>query len=111
MGIYPWFSRGNPYPAFFWTIAVCFTTCNGTLMAIDLLYGPYYSSFFGMGVNIQSDQILAKLRKPGETGYKIPQGGMFEHISGANLWGEAVEWTGLAVASRAYGAIAFAVFC
>ena len=29
---------------------------------------------FGMVVNIHSDHILRNLRKPGETGYKIPQG-------------------------------------
>ncbi len=28
----------------------------------------------GMVVNIHSDHILRNLRKPGETGYKIPQG-------------------------------------
>jgi hypothetical protein len=26
-----------------------------------------------MGINIHSDDILINLRKPGETGYKIPQ--------------------------------------
>ena len=30
--------------------------------------------FVGMLVNIHSDHILRNLRKPGETGYKIPQG-------------------------------------
>ena len=29
--------------------------------------------FTGMAINIQSDSILINLRKPGETGYKIPQ--------------------------------------
>ena len=28
----------------------------------------------GMAINIHSDSILRNLRKPGETGYKIPQG-------------------------------------
>lgn len=30
--------------------------------------------FAGMYINIQSDSILRNLRKPGETGYKIPRG-------------------------------------
>lgn len=40
--------------------------------------------FFGMAVNIHSDNILMNLREPGETGYKIPRGGMFEYVSSAN---------------------------
>ena len=30
----------------------------------------------GMAVNLQSDAILSKLRRPGELDYKIPQGGL-----------------------------------
>lgn len=30
--------------------------------------------FAGFAINIHSDHILSHLRKPGETGYKIPQG-------------------------------------
>ncbi|CAN0015160.1 unnamed protein product, partial [Hapterophycus canaliculatus] len=48
----------------------------------------------GMGINIHSDGILRRLRAPGETGYKIPRGGMFEYVSGANFFGECVEWCG-----------------
>jgi len=33
----------------------------------------------GMVINIHADHILRNLRKPGETGYKIPQG---KHIAG-----------------------------
>ncbi len=29
---------------------------------------------FGMAINIQADMLLKSLRKPGETGYKIPRG-------------------------------------
>jgi len=32
----------------------------------------------GMFINMQADNILLNLRKPGESGYKIPKGGMFE---------------------------------
>ena len=38
----------------------------------------------GLATNIHSDYILINLRKPGETGYKIPTGGMFEYVSAAN---------------------------
>ncbi len=69
--------------------AVIFTTVNGYLQ------GRYHTHFltydlwwfvdprflagqmlflFGMAANIHSDTILRGLRKPGETGYKIPCG-------------------------------------
>ena len=34
--------------------------------------------------NIHSDYTLSHLRKPGETGYKIPYGGAFNFVSG--MW-------------------------
>lgn len=67
----------------------------------------------GAFINIQADDILIKLRKPGETGYKIPRGGMFEHISGANFVGEILEWYGWALAGgwHHFGTgLSFAVF-
>ncbi|KTG33508.1 hypothetical protein cypCar_00010658 [Cyprinus carpio] len=42
----------------------------------------------GCIINIHSNHILRNLRKPGETDYKIPRGGMFEYVSGANFFGE-----------------------
>lgn len=51
----------------------------------------------GFFINFQSDNILLSLRKPGETGYKIPHGGMFRFISCPNHFGEIVEWTGFAI--------------
>ena len=56
------------------------------------------------------DQILINLRKPGETGYKIPNGGMFNYVTGANFFGEIVEWTGFALASCSSPAAVFAFF-
>lgn len=44
------------------------------------------------------------------TGYSIPQGGMFALISGANFFGEILEWCGWAVAARQLPATAFAYF-
>ena len=48
--------------------------------------------FVGMAINMHSDHVLRNLRKPGDTGYHIPRGGMFEFVSGANFFGEIVEW-------------------
>ncbi|CAJ0919556.1 unnamed protein product [Ranitomeya imitator] len=64
----------------------------------------------GMVVNIHSDYILRNLREPGETGYKIPRGGLFEYVSGANFFGEIVEWSGFAIAGWSIPGAAFAVF-
>ena len=65
----------------------------------------------GLYINLDSDAVLRNLRKPGETGYKIPRGGAFELVSGANYFGEIVEWTGYAVASGfTLPAVAFAFF-
>ncbi|GAB4822399.1 hypothetical protein N2152v2_009445 [Parachlorella kessleri] len=64
----------------------------------------------GLVINMQADHILINLRKPGETGYKIPRGGLFEYVSAANYFGEMVEWTGWALASWSLPAAAFAFF-
>ncbi|KAH7730682.1 5alpha-reductase I [Aphelenchoides avenae] len=63
-----------------------------------------------MAINIHSDHVLRNLRKPGETGYKIPKGGMFEQVSAANLFGEILEWSGYALFAQTLPAVAFSVF-
>lgn len=64
----------------------------------------------GLAINWHSDSILINLRRPGETGYKVPRGGFFEFVSGANFFGEIVEWSGFALAAWSLPALAFAVF-
>ncbi|GFH11203.1 steroid 5-alpha-reductase DET2 [Haematococcus lacustris] len=59
---------------------------------------------------MQADRILTSLRKPGETGYKIPQGGPFRLVSAGNYASEILEWCGYALAARALPAAAFAFF-
>lgn len=65
---------------------------------------------FGAYINISSDNKLLKLRKPGETGYKIPQGGLFKYVSAPNLFGEVLEWTGYAIASWSLPTASFAIW-
>lgn len=51
----------------------------------------------GMAINQHSDWILLNLRRPGETGYKIPRGGMYRFVSCPNYFGECLEWAGWAI--------------
>ena len=46
----------------------------------------------------------------GVAGYRIPRGGAFEWVSGANYFGEALEWIGYALAAWTLPATAFAIF-
>jgi hypothetical protein len=50
-----------------------------------------------MYINQKADNMLIALRTPGETGYKIPTGWLFEKISCPNLFGELIEWLGFAI--------------
>jgi hypothetical protein len=53
--------------------------------------------FTGLFINWKADDMLIHLRKPGETGYKIPKGWLFNKISCPNLFGELIEWMGFAL--------------
>jgi 3-oxo-5-alpha-steroid 4-dehydrogenase 1 len=64
----------------------------------------------GVVINHQSDNMLLALRKPGETGYKIPMGGLFKYVSGPNFLGEMIEWTGFAIMVWSLPALSFAVW-
>jgi len=123
--IFPFLIRGGkPTPIFLMLIAFAFTTLNSYLQARNLTYLQVYPSsylydirflagivifFTGMYINLQSDSILRNLRKPGDTGYKIPKGGMFEYVSGANFFGEILEWSGFALASWSWMGLAIAI--
>lgn len=69
--------------------AISFTTWNFYLGAFLFL--------FGFISNQISDHILINLRKPGETGYKIPQGYLFKYISCPNHFTELLQWGGFAL--------------
>lgn len=64
----------------------------------------------GYAINRWADWRLRNLREPGETGYKIPRGGLYERISCPNYFGEIVEWTGWAVATWSLAGLSFALF-
>lgn len=64
----------------------------------------------GFVINFASDSILINLRRPGETGYKVPRGGLFEYVTCANYLGECVEWTGFAIMSWCPVGVVYAVW-
>ena len=123
--IYPFLIRGSKrVPIATVLLAFLFCSVNGYLQCRYLTQFRVYDEswladfrfligivmfFFGFAVNNHSDHILRNLRKPGETGYKIPHGGMFEYVSGANFFGEILEWFGFAIANWSYPAFAFAL--
>ena len=50
------------------------------------------------------------LRAPGESGYKIPSGGLFRFVSCPNYLGEILEWSGFALATWSVAGLSFAAF-
>ncbi|XP_076851300.1 3-oxo-5-alpha-steroid 4-dehydrogenase 2a [Brachyhypopomus gauderio] len=123
--IFSLLTKGRPSPLFIVVSAVVFCSINGFLQGHYMLHcGQYEASWLtdpryitglvlfclGMAINIHSDHILRNLRKPGEISYKIPRGGMFELVSGANFFGEIVEWFGYAVATWSLPTFSFAFF-
>ena len=102
--------------------AVLFNLFNGFSFGYYFNHFSYYSTRWltdfrfiggtliflaGIYINWKADNRLIHLRKPGETGYKIPQGWLFEKISCPNLFGELIEWLGFAILCWNIPALAF----
>ena len=64
----------------------------------------------GFVVNLHSDAILRNLRRPGETGYRIPQGGLYRWVSCPNYLGEMMEWAGWALLTWSLAGLSFFVW-
>lgn len=62
----------------------------------------------GFVVNRQADRVLHDLRKPGESGYKIPYGWFFRWVSNPNYLGEITIWLGWAIATWSLPGLVFA---
>ncbi|CAL2050875.1 hypothetical protein CAEBREN_09568 [Caenorhabditis brenneri] len=110
-------------PLYIMASAVFFCTYNGFMQGAwnayyqfeekELTVRHYIGSliyFFGMYINHTADRILFNLRAPGETGYKIPTGWLYEHVSCPNYLGEIIEWIGYAIIAWNLPALAFAIF-
>jgi len=123
--IYPLrMSEGSkPMKAVTFLAAFSFCVFNGYLQSESFtqfrVYPPSYCRdpkfiagvaifFCGFCINIQSDNILQRLRDAEPRGtYKIPKGGLFLYISCPNFFGEMVEWLGFAIACDSLSAWAF----
>ncbi|HKY92660.1 MAG TPA: hypothetical protein VJM11_16545 [Nevskiaceae bacterium] len=70
------------------------------------------AALFALGyhVNRKADAMLAALRKPGETGYKIPRGWLYERVSCPNYLGELTIWIGWTIATWSLGGLAFVLW-
>jgi 3-oxo-5-alpha-steroid 4-dehydrogenase 1 len=64
----------------------------------------------GFLIHVSADHNLRNLRAPGEGGYKVPRGGLFEYVSNPNYFGEIIEWTGFALAAWSLPGLGFALF-
>ncbi|KAJ4457876.1 putative 3-oxo-5-alpha-steroid 4-dehydrogenase [Paratrimastix pyriformis] len=110
--IYPFTLKGSAtYPIAVSLMAIVFNFCNGYFLTqyltganvesypVTWLVSPQFLIGLclflgGMAGNRWADHVMANLRKPGETGYKIPYGGLFRWISCPNYACEMVEWLG-----------------
>jgi 3-oxo-5-alpha-steroid 4-dehydrogenase 1 len=109
-------------------LALLFTCTNGYLngrwlfhFAPEGAYGAAWLSdprfllgalvfAIGYAINQHADHVLFHLRKPGETGYKIPRGGLYRWVSCPNYFGEMLEWTGFAIAAWSPAGLVFAIW-
>jgi steroid 5-alpha reductase family enzyme len=66
--------------------------------------------FVGWTANRHADLVLLRLRNDGESGYRIPHGGLYRFISCPNYLGEMLQWTGWAIATWSLAGMAFAIF-
>ncbi len=126
--IYPFLIRGSKqnFPILLVLFALVFNGINGYIngyylfhlypsYSIDWLTSPQFiiGTIIFLGgwlMHVHSDYIIRNLRKPGETGHKIPFGGMFRWVSSPNYLGEVIQWTGFAILTWSLPALAFAIF-
>jgi len=123
--------NAKPTPVVTLLMAAVFCLYNGLLQGHHLLnihrvndtslfFIPGVVLFIiGMAINIHHDGILVALRQKGQkkssdgsgkSDYQIPHGFLFEYVSGANYFGEILEWWGFAVASGGLPQLLFALF-
>ncbi len=117
-------ANAKPMPAFIALLGFSFNVFNAYLNGrwlsshdypVAWLWSPQFlvgaALFFtGLGVNLWADAVLLSLRQPGETGYRVPQGGLYRFVSCPNYLGELLEWLGFALAAWSLAGLAFAFY-
>ncbi|MBK7148078.1 MAG: DUF1295 domain-containing protein [Bacteroidetes bacterium] len=119
-------TKGKSIPIAIVGSAIGFNFCNTFFIGYFLgnIGGNYTTGYFfefrfilglavfalGVFINVKADNMLLALRQPGETGYKIPKGFLFNYISCPNHFGEMVEWFGFALLLGQLPAYAFALW-
>lgn len=112
------------FPVMLVLFAIAFNGLNGFNNAAALIQAgdqgaPLFTLHFisgaflflaGFVIHFQADQTIRRLRKPGETTYRIPRGGLFRWVSSPNYLGEIIEWIGWAVMTWSLAGVAFALF-
>lgn len=114
----------KPFPGALILSAIAFNLLNGynnaeALIAASTEGKPLLQAHFfigaavflaGFSMHFTADRTIRRLRKPGETGYGIPSGGMFRWISSPHYLGEIIQWAGWAVMTWSAAGTAFALF-
>jgi protein-S-isoprenylcysteine O-methyltransferase Ste14 len=126
--LFPLLMRGSSkrFPLLLVAFAFIFNSLNGYANGMFLASGGpiaaagFFSSLrvcvgialFAAGflTHVWADGDLRRLRKPGEIGYKIPRGGLWEYVSNPNYFGEITQWCGWALATWSLPGLGFAVF-
>ncbi len=125
--VYPLMIRtgGKKMPLVIMLSAMLFNTVNGSLLGKWFAdYARYPAAWYhdprfitgillfttGMLMNWKADYYLIHLRKPGETGYHLPQGGLFCWVSSPNLLCEIIEWGGYALLTWSLPGLAFFIW-
>ncbi len=118
-------TRGKKMPVIIMASGIFFNLCNTFLLGYYFSNFANYDSgwftdirficgmilfFAGLWINWKSDNILIHLRKPGETGYRIPNGWLFNFVSCPNMLGELIEWAGFALLCWNMPALAFFIW-
>jgi len=117
-------SSGQTFPLLLVLSAVAFNLLNGynngnALLANAAAASPLATPHFllgallfwgGFAIHVHADHVIRSLRRPGETGYAIPRGGLFRWVSSPHYLGEILQWTGWAVLTWSLAGLAFALF-
>jgi steroid 5-alpha-reductase/3-oxo-5-alpha-steroid 4-dehydrogenase 1 len=129
--IYPFIRKVRPgdttpllVPVLAFTTNLGVSYLNASILSWGLIEGGYSANWLtdprfilgaalfaiGYHINRKADAMLAALRKPGETGYKIPYGWLYEKVSCPNYFGEFLVWIGWAIATWSLGGAVFVLW-